>query len=250
MPGRTEIMKQLEALGSERFRATFARHGVTGEAFGVPYADLYKLQKQIGVDQALAEKLWTTGNHDARILAMLIADPAQMKATLLDAWAKTATNQFSLDAIAGLAAKTGHGRRCMEKWIKSKAEWTAAAGWHLLGAMACRPDGGGLEDPEYGRWLDHIESRIHDSPNRVRHCMNGALIAIGVRGSRLEKSALAAAKRIGTVQVDHGDTSCKTPDAASYIRKAAARRGGAGTKKKSKKKGAKTQMKATATTRS
>jgi len=30
---------------------------------------------------------------------------------------------------------------------------------------------------------------------------------------------LAAAKRIGKVEVDHGETGCKTPDAAAYIRK-------------------------------
>jgi len=35
---------------------------------------------------------------------------------------------------------------------------------------------------------------------------------------------LAAAKRIGKVEVDHGETSCKTPDASTYIRKAVARR--------------------------
>jgi hypothetical protein len=30
---------------------------------------------------------------------------------------------------------------------------------------------------------------------------------------------MAAAKRIGTVDVDHGDTACKTPDAAATIDK-------------------------------
>jgi hypothetical protein len=49
--------------------------------------------------------------------------------------------------------------------------------------------------------------------------MNMALIAIGVRSAGLRKLALAAAKRIGKVEVDHGDTSCKTPDAAAYIAK-------------------------------
>jgi hypothetical protein len=54
--------------------------------------------------------------------------------------------------------------------------------------------------------------------------MNGALIAIGLRNPRLEKKAVAAAKRIGKVEVDHGETSCETPDAAAYIAKAKARR--------------------------
>jgi hypothetical protein len=47
--------------------------------------------------------------------------------------------------------------------------------------------------------------------------MNGALISIGVRNPALEKKALAVAKKIGQVQVDHGQTSCQTPDAAEYI---------------------------------
>jgi hypothetical protein len=40
---------------------------------------------------------------------------------------------------------------------------------------------------------------------------------------KVRKDAIAAATRIGTVNVDHGETSCKTPEAVSYIKKAAAR---------------------------
>ncbi len=35
---------------------------------------------------------------------------------------------------------------------------------------------------------------------------------------------LEAATRIGKVDVDHGQTSCKTPDAVPYIEKAAKRK--------------------------
>jgi hypothetical protein len=49
--------------------------------------------------------------------------------------------------------------------------------------------------------------------------MNQALICIGVRNSRMEKKARAAAKKIGKVVVDHGQTSCQTPDAAQYMTK-------------------------------
>jgi hypothetical protein len=60
--------------------------------------------------------------------------------------------------------------------------------------------------------------------NRVRDAMNSAVIAIGIRNPKLEKKALAAAKRIGQVEVDHGETSCKTPDATAYIHKTLERR--------------------------
>ena len=53
--------------------------------------------------------------------------------------------------------------------------------------------------------------------------MNSAVIAIGSRSPQMRELALAAAARIGKVTVDHGQTGCQTPDAASYIRKVAAR---------------------------
>lgn len=74
-----------------------------------------------------------------------------------------------------------------------------------------------VTDDYYIACLAEIESDIHGSPNRVRHAMNQALICIGVRNNALRKKALAVAKRIGKVEVDHGETGCKTPDAASYI---------------------------------
>ena len=49
--------------------------------------------------------------------------------------------------------------------------------------------------------------------------MNGALIAIGIRNPVLQAKALAVAAQIGKVDVDHGQTSCKTPDAGAYILK-------------------------------
>jgi len=64
-----------------------------------------------------------------------------------------------------------------------------------------------------------IEANIHQLKNCTRETMNMALIAVGIRNSNLEKLATAAAGRIGKVEVDHGDTSCKTPDAAAYIKK-------------------------------
>jgi hypothetical protein len=54
--------------------------------------------------------------------------------------------------------------------------------------------------------------------------MNGALISIGVYKPALRKKAIEAARRIGKVEVDHGETNCKTPDAVPYIEKAARRK--------------------------
>ena len=76
-----------------------------------------------------------------------------------------------------------------------------------------------LDDSYFSGLLANIEKAIHTSKNRVKDAMNGALIAIGLRSEVLEKAAIAAAQIIGKVNVDHGDTSCKTPNAIAYIEK-------------------------------
>ena len=73
-----EMMSELKSLGSEQTCKTYKRHGVKGDMFGVSYANLGKIKKKIKVDHKLAEQLWATGNHDARIVATMIADPKQV----------------------------------------------------------------------------------------------------------------------------------------------------------------------------
>src|SRR6185369_3349689 len=79
-----ETMKALEAAGSAQTRKTYARHGAQEPMFGVSFATLKTLVKRIGVDHELALALWDTKNHDARTLAMKIADPARIRPADLD----------------------------------------------------------------------------------------------------------------------------------------------------------------------
>ena len=88
--------------------------------------------------------------------------------------------------------------------------------------MAMRDQG--LPDRYFEGHLKSIEKEIHGRKNRVRESMNGALIAIGMRSAALEKKATTSAARVGKVEVDHGETGCKTPDAALYIKKGRARK--------------------------
>ena len=76
-----------------------------------------------------------------------------------------------------------------------------------------------MADSWFAERLAQIEKSIHSAPNTHRHLMNQAIISIGSRNASLRKSAAAAAKRLGKIEVDHGDTDCKTPDAAEYMEK-------------------------------
>jgi 3-methyladenine DNA glycosylase AlkD len=217
-----EILALLRSLGTEQNRKVYRRHGITSDLFGVSYADLEKLRKKIKTDHHLAEKLWATANHDARILATMIADARQMTDREIENWSKDLNDYVVTDAFARLVALAPAARKKMERWTKSKSEWTGRAGWLIAGILANKDTE--LTDDYFENQLEIIERDIHSAKNRVRDAMNSALIGIGLRNARLEEKALAAAARIGRVEVDHGETGCKTPDAADYIRKAAARK--------------------------
>jgi 3-methyladenine DNA glycosylase AlkD len=217
-----EALAELEAAGTDQNRKIYRRHGVRDPLFGVSHANLRALVKRIKVDQPLAEQLWATGNHDARVLATMIADPRHLTEPLAEQWATTLDNYVLTDALADLIGRSTLTRMFMERWTDSPEEWRGRAGWHLLARLAMADPA--LPDDFFAPYLTTIEREIHGLKNRVRDAMNNALIAIGIRDDALERQAVAVAERIGTVQVDHGQTNCKTPAAAAYIAKVRQRR--------------------------
>ena len=217
-----DAMKQLEAMGTAQNRKVYVRHGVKGPMFGVSYANLGKLQKAIKTDHELAQALWKSGNHDARVLAAKIADPVKAAEKLVDAWIKDCDNYILTDAVAAFTGQTAHAAKKSAEWIKSKDEWIGAAGWILAGGAAMYAPN--LDDAHFERLVETIESGIHAAKNRVKHSMIMALICIGARNAALEKKVTAAVKRIGPVHVDHGETGCKTPEPLAYIQRMKAHR--------------------------
>lgn len=165
----------------------------------------------------LARALWATGNFDARNLAVKVVDPARMTSDELDRWAEAPSARMVCGYVANVAAEGPHARTKADAWRTSANESHRNVAWLLVGAMAMRDEA--TADAWFLERLGEIEKGIRSSPNAQREAMNQALIMIGSRSAPLRKAATAAAKRIGKVEVDHGDTACKTPDAAESIEK-------------------------------
>lgn len=212
-----EVMKTLEGAGSEQTRKTYRRHGAPDPMFGVSFATMKTLVKRIGVDHELALALWGTGNHDARTLATKIADAASMQPTELDEWTRARPNGSCGDYVALLAAEGPHGEAKAREWLASPDASMRASGWTLAGHLATLDES--IDDRWFSDLLSRIETTIHSASNQERGAMNRAMILIGGRSEALRRAATKTATRVGAVDVDHGDTACKTPDAATYIEK-------------------------------
>lgn len=220
MKSVSAVMTELKKKGSAQTRKTFGRHGGPENMFGVKVADLKVIAKKIKGNQNLACDLYETGNSDAMYLAGIVADGSQMSKTQLNAWAtKAPWHMISEYTVPGVTAESKHAHSLAVKWIKSKKENVAAAGWCTYsGVIATRPDDE-LDIGEIKDLLKHIEKNIHKAPNRVRYTMNGFVISVGGYVKKLSKEAKATAKKIGKVDVNMGTTSCKVPFAPEYIAK-------------------------------
>ena len=216
-----ETMRALEAAGTEQARKIYRRHGAPEPMFGTSFAVLEQLRRKIKADHGLARELWASGNTDARNLATMIADPHATTRAEIDRWVRDPNSGFFSGMLARhLIVKTPFAAEKALAWIKSGHAGMLQTGWLIISVGALKPEV--FNDEDLLALLPGIEANIHGEENRVREAMNLALIGIGVRNARCRKAALAVARRIGKVEVDHGDTGCKTPDAAAYIMKTVA----------------------------
>ena len=223
------LMAELKRLGTPQNRKVYARHGAPASMYGVSFANLYALQKKIKRDHDLARALWDSANPDAQVLGALIADPERATRAELEEWTASASWFMATDYLATFAASTPHALPLAKKWMRSKNELTKRAGYSTLNTLLKRaaddtPDAK-LDTAFLEGVLDTIEKRIHAAPNRAREAMNTALICVGTYHDPLHKKAVAAAKRIGKVEIDHGEgTNCKDFIAVDEIAKARAHR--------------------------
>ncbi len=215
-----EIMAELEAKGSPGTKKVLLKHGVKEPFFGVKIGDMKPIQKKIKKDYQLAKDLYATGNSDAMYLAGLIADESKMTKEDLATWVKQSqsvnVNEYT---VPWIAAESKFGYELAMEWIDSKEEYIATAGWATLSNLVAIKADEDLDLKALKNLLQRVEKDIHKAANRVRSNMNGFMIALGSFVPALTDATIQTAKKVGTVMVDVGDTSCKVPDAIEYIMK-------------------------------
>ncbi len=216
-------MAALEAAGKPQTAEIYKRYGTGDNVFGTLTSEVGKLKKKIKIDHELAMELWDTGNAEARILALQIADPDKVTREDADRFVGAGQIRFTGCYLSDLLARAPVAEQTMSDWMASHEEYFREMGYAVY-AVRLRNDADSISDADAHNVLATIETEIHQSPNWARYAMNGALIAIGVFKPTLREHATETARRIGKVHVDHGKTNCKTPEAVSYIEKASRRK--------------------------
>jgi len=228
------IVSELKKLANAQTKKTWINHGAQEPCFGVKIEDMKKIVKRVKMDYKLALDLYDTGIADAMYLAGLIADDEKMTKKDLQKWIEAANSPWVSEyAVPWVASASLHGREMALKWMKSKDETIAAAGWQTYASLVAIKDDAELDLEEIEKLLGRVSKEIHGERNRVKYTMNGFVIAVGCFVKPLHKEAVGVGKEMGRVEMEMvGD--CAVPFAPERIKKFAAR-SAIGKKRKSAK---------------
>jgi 3-methyladenine DNA glycosylase AlkD len=193
------ILADLRAIGSERNRAGMARYGINVDnAFGVSVYELRKVAKHFGTDHDLALALWATGNHEARLLACFVDDPASVTEGQMDAWARDFDSWDICDqATTSLFDLTKHAWTKAREWAVRDEEWVKRGGFALMAGLAIHDKV--AADGAFVKLLPFIERGAFDDRNFVKKAVNWALRNIGKRNLALHAAAAGCAEHIREV---------------------------------------------------
>ena len=193
---RREVLAVLERKGTAANRRGMARYGIVAKrAFGVQMGTLLALRKQLGVDQALSLALWDSGWYEARLLATMVGDPAQVTRRQMDRWARSFENWADCDtACFKLFDRVPFAWDKAVQWAASPREFVKRGGYALIASLALHQKK--EPDARFTRFFPIIVTGARDPRNFVKKGVVWALRGIGKRSPALHESSAEVARRL------------------------------------------------------
>jgi 3-methyladenine DNA glycosylase AlkD len=191
-----EVLKKLKSLSNPEAVEGMARFGIViKNAYGVSIPQLRRMAKEIGKDHKLAEQLWRSGIHEARLLAGMIDDPQMVTQEQLEKWVKDFDSWDICDqCCSNLFDKTDFAYSKAVEWIKREEEFVKRAGFVLMACFAVHDKK--AEDRKFEKFFPIIKSEATDDRKFVKKAVNWALRQIGKRNPELNRMAIKTAEEM------------------------------------------------------
>lgn len=174
-----------------------ARYGISTKnvAYGIRIPDLRRMAKEIGRNHPLAQQLWASDIHEAKILAGMIDDPRMATEEQMERWVKDFDNWEICDqCCTNLFEKTKFGYQKCVQWSVRKEEFVKRAGFVLMACLAVSDKK--ADDEQFEQFFPIIKREATDDRNYVKKAVNWALRQIGKRNLSLNSRATETARDI------------------------------------------------------
>jgi 3-methyladenine DNA glycosylase AlkD len=202
----SDAIEELRSRADPKAREGMARFGIRGANVlgGSSIPHLRSMARRIGQDHAVAAELWSSGIHEARLLATMVDDPGKVTKRQMESWARDFDSWDVVDgACLNLFRRTPHAWDMAVEWSAREEAFVKRAGFALMAGLAVHDEA--APDERFVDLLPVIEREAGDPRNFVRKAVNWALRQVGKRNAVLNRAAVAAAERIQA----HGPRSAR-----------------------------------------
>lgn len=219
----SDVLATLEAERDERGMGHWEKLGPNTagmRSYGIGLTRLRKLAKGIGRDRALAQALWKTDVYDARVLALLIDDPARITRDQAERQVEELAGGMLAHVFASCdatLAKTDFVVELADAWVRSDDPVRRECGYGLLYEVS---KFSGRKAPGEAFFLEQVERigrTIDHAPEKVRRAMGAALMGIGKRSAALNEVALKVARAVGPIAFTSASGRCEPFDVAKHL---------------------------------
>ena len=189
-------MEDLRRRSSPKAVAGMSRFGIqTSMALGVSIPQLRDISKKVGISHDLAQELWKTRIHEARILATMVDDPMKVSEAQMEEWAADFDSWDVADGCCGnLFYRTEFANRKAHEWSTRKEEFVKRAGFVLMAELAVHNKE--ASNKTFLDFLPIIVREASDERNFVKKAVNWGLRQIGKRNAILNSAAIQTCSKI------------------------------------------------------
>ncbi len=193
------IISEMKSKADPKAVEGMARFGISSKnTLGLSIPVLRSMAKKIGKNHEVAQALWKSGIHEARILAAFVDDPAEVTEAQMERWAAGFDSWDVCDQVcSGLFDRTPFAHRKALEWSGRKDEFVRRAGFTLMAALAVHDKE--ASNAEFAEFFRAIEEGSADQRNFVKKSVNWALRQIGKRNLELNRLALQVAEKISKI---------------------------------------------------
>jgi 3-methyladenine DNA glycosylase AlkD len=219
----SEVLALLDGERDERGMSNWEKLGSSTagmRSYGIGLTRLRELAKQIGRNRGLAHALWKTDVYEARVIALLIDDPAQVTRDQAEKQVEELAGgmlSHVFSSCDATLAKTPFVVELADEWVRSDDPVRRDCGYGLLYEASKFT---GKKAPREEFFLAHVE-RIGDTigtePEKVRLSMGAALMGIGKRSAVLNEAALKVAREVGPIEFTSASGRCEPFDVVKHL---------------------------------
>ena len=190
-----EVLDELRSVSDSKVLEGMSNFGINNQtALGIKVPILRAIAKRIKKDHQLAQQLWETNIHEARLIALFVADIKQLSEAKIESWLKDFNSWDICDQFCRVFCAHPLAYSKALEWTERAAEFEKRTGFSLMAYLAVHDKK--ADDLKLIQFFPVMEREASDSRNFVKKAVNWALRQIGKRNGNLKHLAIQTAERI------------------------------------------------------